>query len=344
MNQHWSSLAYAFGQPTVKGVLRQQVADFVVEEQLGFEPTGEGQHVWLWIEKRERNTQDVAQMLARHAGIKSHAVGFSGMKDRRAITRQWFSLDLAGKAEPDWSALSDEGLSILQATRHSKKLRRGVHNRNRFGIILRDLQGDTATLADRLTAIGQTGVPNYFGAQRFGRDEANLEHARQMFAGQRVNNRNKRSIYLSAARSWLFNLLLSQRVGAGTWNRAVDGDVMQLAGSHSIFVPEAIDEIIQQRLMEMDIHPTGPLWGRGELKSGGRIKTLEQQLADDHPEYCAGLEQAGLKQERRSLRLPVRQLEWSQADAQLHLSFELETGAYATAVIRECVEVSASDH
>ncbi len=343
MTQHWSSLAYAFGQPTVKGVLRQQVADFVVEEQLGFEPNGEGQHVWLWIEKRERNTQDVAQLLARHAGVKSSAVGFSGMKDRRAITRQWFSLDLAGKAEPDWSVLGDDGLSILQATRHSKKLRRGVHKRNRFAITLRDLQGDTATLADRLTAIGQSGAPNYFGAQRFGRDEANLDWARRLFAGERVNNRNKRSIYLSAARSFLFNQLLSKRVSENTWHRAVEGDVMQLAGSHSIFVPEAIDETIQQRVSEMDIHPTGPLWGRGGLKSGGTVRALEQQLADDYPDYCQGLEQAGLKQERRSLRLPVKQLEWSQQDSHLHLSFELEAGAYATAVIRECVDVDGKE-
>jgi len=343
MTQHWSSLAYAFGQPMVKGVLRQQVADFVVDEQLGFEPTGEGQHVWLWIEKRERNTQDIARLLARHAGVKSSAVGFSGMKDRRAITRQWFSLDLAGKGEPDWSALGDDGLSILQATRHSKKLRRGVHKRNRFAITLRDLQGDTATLADRLTAIGQSGVPNYFGAQRFGRDEANLDWARRLFAGERVNNRNKRSIYLSAARSFLFNQLLSKRVSENTWHRAVEGDVMQLAGSHSIFVPEAIDETIEQRVSEMDIHPTGPLWGRGELKSGGTVRALEQQLADDYPDYCQGLEQAGLKQERRSLRLPVKQLEWSQQDSHLHLSFELEAGAYATAVIRECVDVDGKE-
>lgn len=344
MNPHWTSLAYAFGQPTVKGVLRQEIEDFVVEEQLGFEPTGEGQHVWLWIEKRDRNTQDVALDLARHAGIKPQAVGFSGMKDRRAITRQWFSLDLAGKAESDWSALNNDGLSILQATRHSKKLRRGVHRSNRFAITLRDLQGDSATLPERLAAIGQSGVPNYFGAQRFGRDEANLDWARRMFAGERINNRNKRSIYLSAARSFLFNQLLSQRVSDDTWNRGVEGDVMQLAGSHSIFVPEQIDETIRQRVTGMDIHPTGPLWGRGELKTTGTVREQELQLARDYPDFCAGLEQAGLKQERRSLRLAVKQLDWSEHNTQLCLSFELETGAYATAVIRECIDVSAPDH
>ncbi|MDZ7805127.1 tRNA pseudouridine(13) synthase TruD [Thiohalophilus sp.] len=340
MNLHWSSLAHAFGQPTVKGVLRQQIDDFVVEEQLGFEPGGEGQHVWLWIEKRDRNTQDIALELARHAAIKPNAVGFSGMKDRRAITRQWFSLDLAGKEEPDWRQLNDENLTILQATRHSKKLRRGVHKANHFVIVLRDIQGDPGALHERLVQIGGTGVPNYFGEQRFGRDEANLTQATQMFAGQRVNNRNKRSIYLSAARSFLFNQLLSQRVSDQSWNRPQAGEVMQLAGSHSIFVPDSIDETIQQRTETMDIHPTGPLWGRGELKSGGAVRTLEQQLADDYPDYCTGLEQAGLKQERRSLRLVVRDLDWVLEGQVLTLRFSLETGAYATVVIRECVNVS----
>jgi len=343
MGLHWSSLAYAFGTPNVRGTLRHRVEDFIVEEQLGFEPQGEGQHVWLWIEKRERNTRDVAMQLAKHAGIRASDVGYSGLKDRRAITRQWFSLDLAGKAEPDWTDIADPQVSILQLTRHIKKLRRGVHRTNRFEITLRDLQGDTGSLPQRLDMIRQHGVPNYFAAQRFGHDEANLEQARLMFAGQRVKNRHKRSLYLSAARSFLFNQLLSQRVGDGNWNRAIDGDVMQLAGSHSIFVPEMIDDVITQRVNEMDIHPTGPLWGRGELKSGGVVKTLEAQLARDYPEYCVGLEQAGLKQERRSLRLPVKQFESSLQGQTLHLAFELEAGTYATSVIRECLDVTAEN-
>jgi len=343
MGTHWSSLAYASGAPTVRGTLRQRVEDFIVEEQLGFEPQGEGQHVWLWIEKRERNTRDVALQLAKHAGIRASDVGYSGLKDRRAITRQWFSLDLAGKAEPDWTDIADSQISILHHTRHNKKLRRGVHRANRFQITLQNLQGDTESLPHRLDVIRQHGVPNYFAAQRFGHDEANLEQARLMFAGQRVKNRHKRSLYLSAARSFLFNQLLSQRVSDGNWDKAIDGDVMQLAGSHSIFVPDKIDEVINQRVREMDIHPTGPLWGRGELKSGGVVKALESRLANNYPEYCAGLEQAGLKQERRSLRLPVREFESSLQGPTLYLAFELEAGAYATSVIRECVDVAVED-
>jgi tRNA pseudouridine13 synthase len=343
MSSHWSSLAYAFGTPNVRGTLRQRVEDFIVEEQLGFEPQGEGQHVWLWIEKRERNTRDIAMQLARHAGIRASDVGYSGLKDRRAITRQWFSLDLAGKPEPDWTEIADPQLTIVQATRHNKKLRRGVHRANRFDITLRELQGDTGSLPQQLEMIRQNGVPNYFAAQRFGHGEANLDQARLMFAGQRVKNRHKRSLYLSAARSFLFNQLLSQRVSDGSWNRAIQGDVMQLAGSHSIFVPEEIDEVITQRVKQMDIHPTGPLWGRGDLKSDGAVKVMETQLASDYPDYCAGLEQAGLKQERRSLRLPLRQFESSLQGPTLHLAFELEAGAYATSVIRECVDVAAED-
>lgn len=343
MNHHWSSLAHAFGKPVVAGQLRQRVEDFVVEERLGFEPTGEGQHVWLWVEKRESNSVEVAQDLAHFAGIRPQAAGFSGLKDRRAVTRQWFSLDLAGKPEPDWTQFDDELVSILRVTRHRKKLHRGVHRANRFAITLRDLRGDTASLDARLEQLKQYGVPNYFGEQRFGRDEDNLEWARRMFAGEWIRNRHKRGLYLSAARSFLFNQLLSQRVSQGTWNVALDGDVMQLAGSHSIFVPDQIDDTIRQRIIEMDIHPTGPLWGRGELKTTGTVREQEAQLARDYPDFCQGLEQAGLKQERRSLRLAAGDLRWSQQDGALRLDFELVAGAYATAVIRECVDVNGAD-
>jgi tRNA pseudouridine13 synthase len=343
MGSHWSSLAYVSGKPNVHGIARQRAEDFVVEEQLGFEPQGEGQHAWLWIEKRERNTQDIAYDLARFADIKSQAVGFSGLKDRHAVTRQWFSLDLAGQPEPDWQQLNDSNLVILQATRHGRKLRRGTHKANRFTITLRQLQGDITSLDERLKNIRQTGVPNYFGEQRFGHDEANLEWAQRMFAGERIKNRNKRSLYLSAARSFLFNQLLSRRVEEGSWNRAQEGDVMQLAGSHSIFIPEAVDDTLKQRIIEMDIHPTGPLWGRGELKSGGQVRVIEQQLAEAYPDYCRGLEQAGLKQERRNLRLAVQELNWSFGDDRLTLDFVLETGAFATSVLRECLVLDTSN-
>jgi tRNA pseudouridine13 synthase len=333
------TLSYAYGVPPVSGVLRAQPDDFFVDEMLGFEPDGEGEHVLLQIEKRNTNTQWLADQLARFAGIPKRDVSYAGLKDRNAVTRQWFSLGLAGAAEPDWANLNIDNICLLQHARHRRKLRRGTLQGNRFQLLIRDLRGDLAALETRLQCIAQQGVPNYFGEQRFGHHGANLQQAVAMFQGKRIKDRHKRSLYLSAARSYIFNELLSQRVAAGDWNRAISGDVMLLAGTNSYFVPEANDAAIQQRLASFDIHPSGCLWGKGESPAQAEAAELERTLAEAHPVLCRGLEQAGLKQERRALRLPVAELHW-ELDAPkqlLELRFFLPAGAYATTVLRELV-------
>jgi len=333
------TLSYAYGVPPVSGVLRTQPEDFFVDEVLGFEPDGEGEHVLLQIEKRNTNTQWLADQLARYAGIPKRDVSYAGMKDRHAVTRQWYSLGLAGAAEPDWNNLNIDNVRVLQHARHRRKLRRGTLQGNRFHLVIRNLQGDPAGLESRLQDIAQAGVPNYFGEQRFGHDGANLQQAMAMFQGKRIKDRHKRSLYLSAARSYLFNELLSQRVARGDWNRAIPGDVMLLAGSNSYFVPELNDVTIQQRLASFDIHPSGCLWGKGDTPTQAEAAELERSLAQAHPELCRGLEQAGLKQERRALRLPVVDLQWELDAAKqlLELRFFLPAGAYATTVLRELV-------
>ena len=333
------TLSYAYGVPPVSGVLRTHPEDFFVDEVLGFEPDGEGEHVLLQIEKRNTNTQWLADQLARFAGIPKRDVSYAGMKDRHAVTRQWYSLGLAGAAEPDWNNLNIDNVRVLQHARHRRKLRRGTLQGNRFHLVIRNLQGDTASLESRLQHIAQAGVPNYFGEQRFGHDGANLQQAMAMFQGKRIKDRHKRSLYLSAARSYLFNELLSQRVARGDWNRAIPGDVMLLAGSNSYFVPEVNDATIQQRLASFDIHPSGCLWGKGDTPAQAEAAELERTLAQAHPVLCRGLEQAGLKQERRALRLPVADLQWElKAPEQcLVLRFFLPAGAYATTVLRELV-------
>jgi len=333
------TLSYAYGVPPVSGVLRTHPEDFFVDEVLGFEPDGEGEHVLLQIEKRNTNTQWLADQLARFAGIPKRDVSYAGMKDRHAVTRQWYSLGLAGAAEPDWNNLNIDNVRVLQHARHRRKLRRGTLQGNRFHLVIRNLQGDTASLESRLQHIAQAGVPNYFGEQRFGHDGANLQQAMAMFQGKRIKDRHKRSLYLSAARSYLFNELLSQRVARGDWNRAIPGDVMLLAGSNSYFVPEVNDATIQQRLASFDIHPSGCLWGKGDTPAQAEAAELERSLAQAHPELCRGLEQAGLKQERRALRLPVVDLQWELDAAKqlLELRFFLPAGAYATTVLRELV-------
>ena len=201
--------------------------------------------------------------------------------------------------------------------------------------------GDGKTYVVQLAAIRVHGVPNYFGEQRFGRDAGNLERARAMFAGRRMS-RDQRGLLLSAARAELFNGVLAARVECGNWDRGLDGEVWMLDGSHSIFGPEPFSEELGARLVKGDIHPTGPLWGNGPLRSTGSVAELECKTAASAADLTGGLKAAGLSQERRSLRLMPGEFvaEWLE-DMQLKLIFHLNSGSYATAIIREICDWSA---
>jgi len=329
-------LAYALGKPEASGVIRSQPEDFQVDEDLGFELTGEGEHACLHIRKRNANTDFIAKQIARLAGVKNMDVSYAGLKDRNAVTTQWFSIYLSSKPEPDWTQLNCDEVEVIAVKRHNRKLRRGSLKGNHFKLVVRELQGDTSLLEQRLQTISNSGVPNYFGEQRFGRD--NLAKATGLFNAEfKVKDRNKRSMYLSAARSAIFNEVLSKRVAAASWNQAVEGDLMMLDGSHSVFSVETVDDEIKRRIAEFDIHPTGSLWGRGRLATAAAAQQLEQQCADSFALFCDGLEKAGMKQERRALRLPVSNLEWQLDDNSLSLSFFLSSGSYATSVLREIV-------
>jgi len=335
--------------------LRAAPEDFVVEEQMPFVLAGAGEHLWLKVRKRGLNTEQVAKQLARMAGVTRREVGYAGMKDRHAVAVQWFSLYLPGRADPDWGALPDgkvhcanngAWITIVEATRHTRKLKTGALSGNRFEIVLRNCRGDRAAALRRSAEIGTRGAPNYFGEQRFGHGGANIAEARAMFAGEGKRcDRKQSGIYLSAARSFLFNAVLAQRVQAGIWDVAMDGDAMILNGTRSFFVPETIDDTIRRRLAEGDIHPSGPLWGRGELPTRAATRALEQAVADAHPELARGLEQAGLDQERRALRVIPQDLqaEWLD-DTSLRLSFGMPAGTYATALIREFAVYTTTSH
>ncbi len=329
-------LPFAYGSPPVAGTLRSTPQDFVVDEILGFEPQGEGTHAFLHIEKIGTNTEWLARQLARLAGVKPVDVGYAGLKDRDAVTRQWFSVNLAGREEPDWAQLQIPGVQVLSATRHGRKLKRGALQGNCFEIVVRGLDGDLVALEERLQMIAAEGVPNYFGEQRFGHEGDNLEKALAMFEGRlRERNQHKRGLYLSAARSFLFNQVLARRVDDGSWNRAIEGDVMMLEGSHSVFAAPEPDEEIFRRLAEGDIHPTGPLWGKGESIATAAVLTLETDVVSQSSVVAQGLERAGLEQQRRALRLAVDEPTWQIAEDTLTLKFRLPAGAYATTVLRE---------
>jgi len=328
-------LPFACGGPPLRGVMRATPEDFFVDEDLGFEPDGAGEHAFVRIEKRGANTEWVARQLARLAGVAPNAVSYAGMKDRHAVTRQTFSIHLPGRPDPDWSSLHSPEFHVLDCRRHSRKLKRGAHKANAFRIVLRDLDGDRVAAERRLAQIAAGGAPNYFGEQRFGRGGDNLERARAMFAGRKMQ-RHEQGLLLSTARSHLFNCLLAQRVLAGNWNQALDGEVWMLAGSHSIFGPEPLTPELTARMASGDIDPTGPLWGVGELRSTGVVAGLERDAAAPDDDLVRGLVACGMRQERRALVMRPSDLvaNWLSESA-VELRFRLNKGLYATVLIRE---------
>ncbi|KAF1696139.1 tRNA pseudouridine(13) synthase TruD [Pseudoxanthomonas koreensis] len=331
----------AFGDAVLTARIRTAPEDFFVEELPAFEASGEGEHLLLTIEKRGMNTGFVARELARWAGVAEHAVGFAGQKDRHAVTVQRFSVQLPGREAPDLALLERDGLRVLVQARHRRKLSRGALAGNRFVLVLREVTGQRGAIESRLAQVAAHGVPNAFGEQRFGHGGGNVGKALAMFAkgarGARMG-REQRAMLLSAARSALFNRALAARVADGSWNRGMEGEVWMLAGSRSVFGPEPWSEALAQRLEAFDIHPSGPLWGRGNLRSEGACRALELAALDDAESLALrdGLERAGLEQERRALRVQAEGLEWEWLDASaLRLSFSLPPGSYATAVLAQ---------
>ncbi len=305
---------YAYGQPDATADFRVEPSDFQVYEQLGFEPCGEGEHVYLQVEKIGENTAWVAEKIAELAQVLVIDVGYCGRKDRHAITTQWFSIYLPKvDIEPDWMALNSDSIVVLQVTRHLRKLRRGDHELNKFVIRLRNL-GVVAEKAfeQKINQIFAQGVPNYFGEQRFGRNANNLPEAHALLVdGRRVRDKQKRGLFLSAARSYLFNQVLAARVAMGNWQTLLEGE------------PESV--------------PTAPLWGRGRSAASGEAFAAENLVVAQWAQWCDGLEHAGLKQERRALSLKPSAATWRWLDVEIELTFSLASGEFATTILRELV-------
>ncbi|WP_300656190.1 tRNA pseudouridine(13) synthase TruD [Pseudomonas sp.] len=328
------------GEPCGTAVLKAVAEDFQVDEVLDIPLAGEGEHLWLWVEKRELNTEEAAKRIARAAGVAIRMISYAGLKDRQALTRQWFSVHLPGKADPDLSGAEDATLAILKQVRHTRKLQRGAHAANGFTLRLTQLKADREALDIRLGQIVTQGIPNYFGLQRFGFEGGNVAHARH-FADSKTlpEKRNVRSRVLSAARSYLFNRVLAQRVAAETWNKALLGDLLAFTDSRSFF-PAGEAECTDPRLAILDLHPTGPLWGAGLSTAGGVAQALEQIVAEDERALVDWLAEAGMTHERRILRLPIGGLTWHYPEPDiLQLEFVLPAGCFATVLVRELVDL-----
>lgn len=371
-----NQLPQPYAAPISNAHFKQTPQDFQVDEVLEIDLSGEGEHLWLLIQKTGMNTLFVAQQLAKWAKIPSRDVGYSGLKDRQAVTTQWFSLRIPKGELPEMSFADyikntqaaqskqnhpaqgpsdNETLEVLEQTWHSKKLHTGAHKANRFVITLRDIQLNaevaqmTSDVDDVLTVIRTQGVPNYFGAQRFGINGNNIATAVEWFEEGTIKgrkphpkkSRDLQSMLLSSARSAIFNQILAKRVADGVWNKAVEGDVFNLDGSGSVFTVEQLDDEIHERLSSGDIHPTGPLWGIKNDKVSGVAKDIEDNIvANDSTlqRLANGLVHKDIKTMRRALRLPVSQLNWSWTDnTTLVLDFTLSTGSFATSVLTNIV-------
>ncbi len=303
---------YAYGYPDVTADFRTEPEDFSVFEHLGFEPCGEGEHVYLQVSKRGENTAWVAEKIAALAKVLVMDVGYCGRKDRHAITTQWFSVYLPKvDVEPHWSALNSDSIQVLQVSRHQHKLRRGDHESNQFVIRLRNLTvTNKVAFEQKINQVLMQGAPNYFGEQRFGRNANNLPEAHAILVeGKRIRDKQKRGLFLSAARSYLFNQVLAARVLAGNWQLLLGG--------------------------EPDTFPTAPLWGRGRSTASGEAAQLEESVIVHWGEWCNGLEHAGLQQERRALILKPELASWRWLDEDIELSFSLGSGEFATTILRE---------
>ena len=336
----------AYPETHAKGMLKLQPEDFQVDEIPLVSPCGEGEHIYLHIKKREVNTHWVGRLLAEKFGVKEQDVSYAGQKDRYAVTTQWFSI-YAPKIEMQLDArpFPDEDIEILQQIRHSKKLRRGDLVGNRFNITLRNVVSNDSSnesleqlkqkVEDNLNGIKLNGVPNYFGLQRFGRGGGNMDQALAMLTGQRrEKNRQKKSMYLSAARSYIFNEVLAARIAQGLWGKSLSGDI-DIASEETLDAGKS----------------TAPMWGRGRLNSKDETLSLEKTISDPLQDLCDGMEHAGLNQERREIVSNIENLQWQWIEANsdgdnsidLNISFALASGHYATSVLQEFMSVEEPD-
>ena len=334
----WRQLAlappFALGGPLARALLKDSAADFEVRERLKFAADGGKEHLLLEVRKTGRDTLSVARALARHAGVAAREVGFAGLKDRVAVTTQWFSVP-ARLSRDAWAGVAGPGFEVLAVEPHSRKLRRGALAGNGFRIVLRDFHVAPEVLAARLAAIELRGVPNYFGAQRFGRGGSNLEAIARWCEGRALPvAREPRAFVYSAARALVFNALLAARVLDGSWERVLAGEFVNLDGRNSYFVATEPDATLAARLLLHDIHPTGPLPGAGE-HPGQAVGALEAEIEASFGGLTGLLAGAGLEAARRPLRVRPQNLKAVAAGALLTLEFDLPSGAYATALVRE---------
>ncbi len=343
MNSDFDTLFPTINTICASGKLRSKASDFMVIEHHDMSFTEQGEHLWFKIEKIHSNTAWVATQLASACKVPARQVGFAGLKDRHAITQQWFSVQLPKIVEIDTikAKLPDE-ISILAHHWHQSKIKTGQLKHNEFKIVVREVEGDHTATEKNIARVNSNGVPNYFGPQRFGHDLNNIQQAKDWFSGKiRVNNKKLRGLLISTARSHIFNLIIAHRIQNKLWGKVISGDILQLDQSHSWFpARDATAEELTERLAAFDIHPTAALWGDDTVQSTEKCAIIETTVANTFPEYHKGFNNHRVKQDRRAMRILPTQFSHSWKGNDLHLNFQLQPGSYATSVLREIIQTS----
>jgi tRNA pseudouridine13 synthase len=336
--------------PGTGGAIKEQPEDFVVEEIPAYEPCGTGEHLFLWVEKRDVSGDELVRHIARRLAVSPRDLGVAGVKDRRATTRQWISVP--ARCEVALDRVADERIRVLRAARHGNKLRTGHLRGNRFEIRVRNVADDAATRAELIAdVIRRLGFPNYFGAQRFGHEQQTLELGLDLIRG-RVSPRSippaKRRFLLrmalSAVQSALFNAVLGARLRSGRLHTVLPGDVMQVTASGGPFVAE--DPAIEQpRFDARETVISGPMFGPKMRAPQGEAAELERAVLVDwqleaadfarFPELTSGT--------RRPLLAWPTNLVVQAGDGDLRLDFELPSGSYATCLLREFMKSTAAE-
>ena len=376
----FSLLAYAFKPPEFSAQFKTVPADFVVDEISNTELSGAGEHLWCWVEKQQQNTDWVAGKLAKWAQTSKRNVGYAGQKDRHAVTRQWFSIHLPGKQDPDMATFNVDGVRVIRLKRHHRKLQRGDLQGNLFKITLTNFDsilGDDvvidslqANLELRLNQLKKYGFPNYFGEQRFGWQGNNLLEAEKLFIAsadkdafrkqkrrQNQSQRNKQGLYISSARSWMFNEVLSQRVKSQTWNKYIDGDLVKLHSECKSLASEINKSVyhtegLMEHVLKQELKPAATLFGDAALMTSGPAYEIEKQIQLKHENWMQGLQNMRAQPDCRALQVLPQDFNWhwclknqsnqhepdNYKQLRLILNFALPAGSFATVLIRELVK------
>lgn len=335
------NLALPYSQPTLSACIKEQAEDFEVIENLGFEPSGDGEHLFLWIEKSGCTTSELIRVLSESLQVPEKLISSSGLKDKLAVTRQWISIHLPSVRDiPDIE--TPQNIQILDADWHHKKLRTGTHRSNHFKIVAQKVNGEIEPLKKVVALIRKQGFANYFGEQRFGVKGDNVELALRKLGSKKKLGRYQKSLYLSALRSDLFNQILHHRIASGYWESPLSGDLWMLNGSQSHF-QQPLDEQILTRYHSGDLHSAISLYGTGDNLLVDQARALEDQVFSSGIDSCRILERYAVRRAYRPHRCIPENLvvNFDLAEQVLTISVTLPRGVFMTTLLQHMMNFNA---